>query len=103
MIYTQIYNVNRRMHLRPYQEVVGKVIKLEKRFEGLEVKLRNEKNNVTTRGDNLLECMAELDLEKGAKVTVIIAGEFSENFLRRNAESIGNLFLKNDDTAYLSN
>ena len=101
MEYSKIYEVTRLMHARPCAQIVTKVSKFGKEYNGIEVYLQNPE----AKEADPFECKSFIGLMInvsenffiGKKVKVIVRGDYESKTLEKCAEEIGRLFLVERD------
>ena len=100
MRYSESFNVTRRIHLRPYQEIAETAANLDRLYPGIQVKLRNQDD---TSYINAIGSMALFDIVShmigalpGSGIEVLVEGNFPEEILKKGVQSIGSIAVKKE-------
>jgi phosphotransferase system HPr-like phosphotransfer protein len=94
MEYSQIYDINRRMHARPYTDVVHAIIDLHEKYDRLEIRLEEPETGKGFKGESIITLLTigSRSFHLGGKVKVIANGEYPFEILKECADEVGNIF-----------
>jgi hypothetical protein len=97
MEYTRIYDINRRIHVRPCVNIVRTVRNLHGKYKGLDILLEDPKTRKHSNCGDIITLLTIGGLfHEGGKIKVIISGEYSMKILKKCADKVGGIFsLKN--------
>ena len=102
MKYIHTYDINRKIHVRPFREIVEIVAELYKEYESLDILLKEPKTGNEINCESIIRLITRgLPFYKGGKVEIIIKGEYSLKILKECADRIGNIFSFKDDSETL--
>ena len=89
MEYSQVYEVNRKMHMRPCCEVVRTIGELKKKYKGIEI--QDLKTGQTTNGKSITNLIVKA-FSEGGKAKIVVRGDYSLEELMASVNDIGTIF-----------
>ena len=93
MEYIQTYDINRKMHARPFADVVRTVGDLEFEHDGLTIKLEASKTGESFDCESIINLlMVGSPFNIGEKVKIITMGEYPIETLKKYADRVGGIF-----------
>jgi hypothetical protein len=95
MQYSNTYEINRQMHLRPLGELINLVSKIQLEANGLEIMIEDPNTKKKVVPDSILRlAILAAVLETDRKAKIIAQGNYSIETLKAYADQVGMIFSK---------
>lgn len=96
MEYSQIYDINRKMHMGPLGEVVRIITDCREKFNGLDVTLKEPDSDMEFNGRGILALLTISPFYNGTKVEIIAKGNYPKDKLKECVDRVGRIFSYRD-------
>jgi hypothetical protein len=97
MEYSKLYDINRRMHARPYADVLKSIYGLRRENEGLTIELEEPKSGRIYVGESFLELLIlGGSFIQGGKVRITAKGNYTPEKLEEFTDEVGEIFAFKD-------